>query len=86
MLSDNPVRAGIDNARSLRIAEVTSRTVQAVQVPRSKLKVAKGHEEVQRVGVYFLFGEPEGETGKPPAYIGEAYKTFGVSLKELKAE
>lgn len=29
------------NARSVRIAEVTSRTVQAVQVPRSKLKGAE---------------------------------------------
>lgn len=64
------------NARSVRIAEVPSRTVQAVQIPRSKLKVAEGRDEVQRVGVYFLVGEPEGETGKPLAYVGEAENCY----------
>jgi hypothetical protein len=68
------------NARSVRIAEVTSRTVQAVQVPRSKLKVAEDRDEVQRVGVYFLVGEPEGETGKPLVYIGEAENCYARIL------
>lgn len=60
------------NARSVRIAEITSRTVQAIQVPRSKLRVAKQRKEIRRVGIYFLFGETEDDTGKPLAYIGEA--------------
>jgi hypothetical protein len=64
------------NARSIRIAEVTSRTVQAVQIPRSKLQSAENREEVQRVGVYFLFGETDDEAGKPVAYIGEAENCF----------
>jgi hypothetical protein len=64
------------NARGVRIAEVTSRTVQAVQVPRSTLKAAASRDEVQRVGVYFLFGEPEGDTGKPLAYVGEAENCY----------
>jgi hypothetical protein len=64
------------NARSIRIAEVTSRTVQAVHIPRSKLKAASDRDEVQRVGVYFLFGEIEGESGKPVAYVGEAENCF----------
>ena len=68
------------NARSVRIAEVTSRTVQAVQVPRSKLKVAEQRDEMQRVGVYFLVGEPEGETGKPLVYIGEAENCYNRIL------
>ena len=72
------------NARSVRIAEVTSRTVQAVQVPRSKLKVAEGRDEVQRVGVYFLIGEPEGETGKPLAYIGEAENCYNRILQHYR--
>ncbi len=59
------------NARSIRIAEITSRTVQAVQVPRSKVTEARDRNEVRGVGVYFLFGESE-EGGKPMAYIGEA--------------
>jgi hypothetical protein len=64
------------NARSVRIAEITSRTVQAIQIPRSKLKAAESRDEVQRVGVYFLFGETEDEAGKPVAYIGEAENCY----------
>lgn len=64
------------NARSLRVAEVTSRTVQAIQIPRSRLKAAAEREEVQRVGVYFLFGETDDEAGKPGAYVGEAENCY----------
>lgn len=60
------------NARSVRIAEITSRTVQAVQIPRKKLDVASEREEVHRVGVYFLFGDVGDDASKPPAYVGEA--------------
>jgi hypothetical protein len=60
------------NARSVRIAEITSRTVQAVQIPRKKIEAAEGREEVTRVGVYFLFGDVGDDASKPPAYIGEA--------------
>jgi hypothetical protein len=63
------------NARSVRIAEITSRTIQVVQVPRGKLKAAKDRDEVGRVGVYFLFGETE-DVGKPSAYIGEAENCY----------
>lgn len=64
------------NARSVRIAEVTSRTVQAIQIPRSKLDVAENREEVQNVGVYFLFSDNYEDTGKPVAYIGEAENCY----------
>jgi len=60
------------NARSVRIAEITSRTVQAVQIPRKKIETAEGRDEVGRVGVYFLFGDVGDDASKPPAYIGEA--------------
>lgn len=59
------------NPRSVRIAEITSRTVRAVEVPRTKLDVAASREEVRHVGVYFLFGEDE-EAAKPRVYIGES--------------
>lgn len=64
------------NARSVRIAEITSRTIQAVQIPRQKLGVAKEREEVRRVGVYFLFGDVGDDDSKPPAYVGEAENCF----------
>jgi hypothetical protein len=60
------------NARSVRIAEITSRTVQAVQIPRKKIDIAEKRDEVRRVGVYFLFGDVGDDATKPPAYIGEA--------------
>ena len=59
------------NARSIRIADITSRTVQAIQIPRTKLKDSEERKEVQNVGIYFLFGE-ESEQARPLAYIGEA--------------
>ncbi|MEM1095387.1 MAG: GIY-YIG nuclease family protein [Bacteroidota bacterium] len=59
------------NARSLRVAEITSRTVQAIQVPRTKVTAAGSREEVKGVGVYFLFGEAD-DQARPSVYIGEA--------------
>ena len=64
------------NARSVRIAEITSRTVQATQIPRSKLNTAEDREEIQSVGVYFLFGETDEDAGKPVAYVGEAENCY----------
>jgi hypothetical protein len=64
------------NARGLRVAEMTSRTVQAVQVPRSRLEAAGERAEVKRVGVYVLLGDGKSETAKPAAYIGEAENCY----------
>jgi hypothetical protein len=64
------------NAQSVRIAEITSRTVQVVQIPRPKLSAAETRDEVKRVGVYFLFGDVGDDASKPPAYIGEAENCF----------
>lgn len=57
--------------RGVRTAEITTRIAKAMLVPRSKLPEAMKRPELQRVGVYFLFGEPEG-SAKPMVYIGEA--------------
>jgi len=59
------------NPRGVKIAEFTSRTVQAVLVPRAQLEVAFERQELRAVGLYFLIGE--GEDGNLPSlYIGEA--------------
>lgn len=68
------------NPRSIRIAEITSRTVRAVEVPRTKLDVAAGREEVRHVGVYFLFGEDE-EAAKPRVYVGESEDCYNRLLQ-----
>ena len=57
------------NPRGIKIAEITSRTVQAVLIPRFLLEDATKRDELKNVGVYLLFGSDE---TKPQVYIGEA--------------
>jgi len=57
--------------RGVRIAEITTRIVQAVVVPRARLEEASRRDELSGVGVYFLFGESD-TGGLPKVYIGEA--------------
>ena len=59
------------SARSIRIAEITSRIVKLILVPRNKILEAQKREELKGVGVYFLFGENDAKA-KPLVYIGEA--------------
>lgn len=66
------------NPKGLKIAEITSRTVMAVFIPRSKLDEAAKREELSGVGVYMLFGMDE---AKPKVYIGEAENCL-VRLKQ----
>ena len=59
------------NPRSLKIAEITSRTVQAILIPRAKLDDAGKRQELKNVGIYFLIGSSD-EDSKPMLYVGEA--------------
>jgi len=59
------------NPRSLKIAEITSRTVQAILIPRAKLDEALKRPELKKVGIYFLLGVSD-EDSKPLLYVGEA--------------
>jgi predicted GIY-YIG superfamily endonuclease len=59
------------NPRGIKIAEITSRTVQAILIPRAELKSIFERDELNNVGVYILIGNPE-EKEKPTIYIGEA--------------
>ncbi|MCF6312162.1 MAG: GIY-YIG nuclease family protein [Verrucomicrobiales bacterium] len=59
------------NPRGVKIAEFTSRTIQAVLVPRAQLDFACKRPELNNVGLYFLFGEGE-SSSLPTLYIGEA--------------
>jgi len=68
------------NPRGVKIAEFTSRTVQAVLVPRAQLEFACSRSEVGNVGLYFLFGEG-GTANLPRLYVGEA-EHCGVRLKQ----
>lgn len=57
--------------RGIRIAEITTRIVQAVLIPRSDLAQGKLRKELDLPGIYFLFGEGEDEA-KPIVYIGQS--------------
>ena len=57
--------------RSVKIAEITNRVVQAIFIPRNKLDYIGERDEIRSVGLYFLFGEST-ESAKPIAYICEA--------------
>jgi Domain of unknown function (DUF4357) len=56
--------------RGIRMAELTTRIVQAFLVPRSELQEAKRQSELDQMAVYFLFGESEQEA-QPMVHIGK---------------
>ena len=57
--------------RGIRVAEITTRIVRVIEVPRSQLADFLKMPEAQQVGVYFLMGELS-EAGLPRAYIGQS--------------
>lgn len=57
--------------RGIRIAEITSRTIQAFLMPRSTLDEAASRDELNNVGIYFLIGANEDDS-QPLLYVGEA--------------
>jgi hypothetical protein len=59
------------NPRGLRLAEITSRTIQVVQVPRAQFDQAVARRELGNVGVYFLVGDV-GDSVTSHVYVGEA--------------
>lgn len=62
--------------RGIRIAEITTRIVQAIQVPRTHLDRVLNRPELNHIGAYFLFGESE-DHAKPVAYIGQTEDLCG---------
>jgi len=57
--------------RGMRIAEITTRIVRVIEVPRSQLAEFLKLPEAQQVGVYYLLGELS-EAGLPRVYIGQS--------------
>ncbi|MGB3783728.1 GIY-YIG nuclease family protein [Priestia megaterium] len=55
-----------EDPNGIKVSEVPNTTIQAVFIPRNSLKDLKGESEVEKPGIYFLFGEDK------EAYIGEA--------------
>lgn len=57
--------------RGMRVAEITTRIIRVIEVPRSQLGEFIKTPEAQQVGVYFLLGELS-EAGLPRVYIGQS--------------
>lgn len=57
--------------RGMRVAEITTRIIRVIEVPRSQLVEFIKTPEAQQVGVYFLMGELS-EAGLPRVYIGQS--------------
>jgi len=62
--------------QGIRIAEITTRLVQAIQVPRASLTKFFERPESQHVGLYFLLGQRE-ESVKPVVYVGQSEELVG---------
>jgi len=60
-----------ENVSGIRHAEITNWSGQALACPRSRFQELREWPEVQRPGVYLLFGVDD-ETGRDAVYIGEA--------------
>ncbi|MBK6486175.1 MAG: GIY-YIG nuclease family protein [Gemmatimonadetes bacterium] len=56
--------------RGIRVAEITTRIVQAIEIPRSLLSDFLKMPESSQVGVYFLFGQGEARD-EPRVYVGQ---------------
>jgi Domain of unknown function (DUF4357) len=57
--------------RGMRVAEITTRIVRVVEVPRSQLGEFLKMPEALQVGAYFLIGELS-DSGLPRLYIGQS--------------
>lgn len=56
--------------QGIRVAEITTRILQVIEVPRKLLNDFTQMPESNQVAVYFLFGESE-EEDEPQVYIGQ---------------
>ncbi len=66
-----PIFLPAGDPRGMRVAEITTRIVRVIEVPRSELAEFLKTPEAQQVGVYFLIGELS-EAGLPRVYIGQS--------------
>ena len=59
------------NPRGIRLAEITSRTVQVLQIPRAHFDDAANRSGLEGPGIYFLIADSNDGT-VPRLYLGEA--------------
>lgn len=59
------------NPKGVRICEIPNSIIRAIQIPRNLIKEAGEYENLEKVGIYFLFSEKD-ESSQFKTYIGEA--------------
>ena len=69
--------------QGIRIAEITTRTVRVLDVPRTEIKSFFEMPESDQVAVYYLFGEEAGDQ-RTQCYIGRTNATRQRFLDHLK--
>lgn len=57
--------------RGMRVAEITTRIIRVIEIPRSQLSEFLKMPEAQQVGVYYLMGDLS-DVGLPRVYIGQS--------------
>lgn len=62
--------------RGMRVAEITTRIIRVIEVPRSALSEFLKMPEAQQVGVYYLMGDLS-DAGLPRVYIGQSGNVGG---------
>lgn len=55
--------------RGIRVAEITTRILQVLEIPRSLLQDFLKMQESEKVGLYYLIGGSE--SGEPTVYVGQ---------------
>ncbi|MBK8319301.1 MAG: GIY-YIG nuclease family protein [Betaproteobacteria bacterium] len=70
----------LGDPQAIRVAEITTRIVRVIEVPRSLLSEFQQMPESNQVGIYFLVGEDE-KTAEPKLYIGQS-GNIGKRLSE----
>lgn len=69
----------------LRHAEIVNWTGQALAIPRKRISELKEWTEINRPGVYFLFGETE-QSEKPVVYIGESENVHHRLIQHIRSK
>lgn len=59
------------NPKGIKICEIPNSIIKAVLIPRNLLNMVDKYENIDGVGIYFLFSEKD-ETARFQTYIGEA--------------
>ena len=81
--------------RGIRVAEITTRIIQVIEVPRSLLQDFLKMPESEQVALYFLFGQSEegtdqkvyvGQTGDLRAPVGQSQPGKGFLGSRVDAD